>query len=222
MIKETTNFISNYHEEEEHLAEQFITLLEAKYEEIRKAFQFKNATQKYRFRLCSNVEEYIIATGKSKEEYQAWMVGNSNVDTHTICLLSPKASEEAANQDMEKVAVHELVHMLFDDATGVAEDDAEVWLAEGIAVLYAGQTELQYVSETDYPKLAELVGFNNFVDNQGYDYAGIYVRYFIQKFGFEKFLEAYRRECEWQELIYDGFEKEAIAAYIESMEAEKR
>lgn len=30
------------------------------------------------------------------------------------------------------------------------------------------------------------------------------------KFGFAKFLEVYREECEWQGMICDGFEKEAI------------
>ena len=214
MINETTHFITYYHEAETFLAEQFITLLEGKYEEIQTAFHFKEATQKYTFHLCSSVDEYIEKTGKRKEEYQDWMVGNSNSDTHTICLLSPNASKEAANQDMEKVAVHELVHMMFDDATGVAEDDAELWITEGIAILYANQTELQYVSKTEFPKLVELVGFDNFVDNGGYDYAGIYVWHFIKRFGFEKFLEVYRGEGEWQTLIYDRFEAEAIETFI--------
>ena len=40
MIKETSHFISYYHETEATLAEQFITLLEERYEEIQKAFQF--------------------------------------------------------------------------------------------------------------------------------------------------------------------------------------
>ena len=213
MINETTHFITHYHDAEAALAEQFITLLEDKYKGIQTAFQFKEATQKYTFQLCNSVEEYIEKTGKTKEDYQDWMVGHSNVDTHTICLLSPNASAEAASQDMKKVAVHELVHMMFDDATGVAEDDAEVWIAEGIAVLYAEQTELQYVSKTEYPKLSELVGFDNFVDNGGYDYAGIYVWHFIERFGFEKFLEVYCGECEWQGLIYDGFETEAIREF---------
>lgn len=214
MINETTHFITYYHEEEAVLAEQFITLLEDKYKEIQAAFQFKEVTPKYTFHLCNDVDEYIEKTGKTKEDYQEWMVGHSNGNTHTICLLSPNASEEAANQDMEKVAVHELVHMMFDDATGVAEDDAEVWIAEGIAVLYAEQTELRYVSKSEYPKLIELIGFDNFVDNGGYDYAGIYVWYFIKRFGFEKFLEVYRGECEWQTLIYDGFEAESIIAFV--------
>lgn len=187
--------------------------MENKYKEIQAAFQFKEAIQKYTIHLCNSVEEYIEKTGKTKEEYQEWMVGHSNIDTHTICLLSPNTSAEAANQDMKKVAVHELVHMMFDDATGVAEDDTEVWIAEGIAVLYAEQTEIQYVSETEFPTLAELIGFDNFVDNGGYDYAGIYVWYFIQKYGFWKFLEVYRGECEWQILIYEGFEAEAIREF---------
>ena len=149
------------------------------------------------------------------------MVGHSNGRTHTICLLSPNASAEAANRDMEKVAVHELVHMMFDEATGVAEDDAEVWIAEGIAVLYAEQTELQYVSETEYPRLAELISFDNFVDNGGYDYAGIYVWHFIRTYGFEKFLEVYLEECRWQELIYKGFEAEAIQNYVKQVSQNK-
>ncbi len=192
------------------MAEQFIDLLETKYKEIYEAFHFPEEQHKYYFNLCRSVEEYIEKTGKKREEYQSWMVGNSNVDTHTISILSPKASEDAACQDMKKVATHELVHMVFDDATKVHEDDSEVWLAEGIAILYAEQTELEYISEQDYPQLTDLIGFDNFVDNQGYDYAGIYVKHFIRRYGFEKFLEVYRGGCEWQELIYDKFESDAI------------
>ena len=114
----------------------------------------------------------------------------------------------------EKIRLHELVYMMFDDATGVTQDDAEVWIAEGIAVLYAKQTDLRYVSEINYPKLVELIGFDNFVDEGGFDYAGIYVWYFVKKYGFAKFLEVYREECEWQGMIYDGFEKEAIQNYL--------
>lgn len=59
-----------------------------------------------------------------------------------------------------------------------------------------------------------MVGFDNFVDNGGYDYAGIYVWYFIKWYGFAKFLEIYWNECEWQGMIYDGFEKEAFQNYL--------
>ena len=214
MIKETTHFISNYKETDKNLAEQFIALLEEKYGEIHRHFNFKEGTRKYHFNFCGDVEEYIEKTGKKREEYQSWMVGHSNADTKTISILSPQASEEAAGQDMNKVAVHELVHLIFDEATGVQEDDAEVWLAEGIAILYAEQTDLSYISETESPKLADLIGFDNFADNQGYDYAGIFVRHFIETYGFEKFVAGYRNKCDWQKLIYDGFEAEAIQAFM--------
>lgn len=52
-----------------------------------------------------------------------------------------------------------------------------------------------------------------FADHGGYDYGGIYAWYFLQRFGFERFLEAYRGERDSAEWIYDGFEREAILAY---------
>ena len=214
MMKETTHFISYYHEEEQNLAEKFVSLLEEKYAELQASFGFEEGIHKYCFQISNNVDEYIAKTGKKKEEYQSWMVGFSNYESFTITILSPNVVTDRTMEDMEKVAVHELVHMMFDDFTKVSEDDAEPWIAEGIAILYAEQTELCYIDSSDYPKVIDLSGFENFVDNQGYDYAGIYVWNFINTFGFGKFIEAYRGECEWQELIYDGFETEAIDAYI--------
>lgn len=213
MIRETKHFISYYHDEDKNLAEQFILLLEEKYKEIHNNFHFEMGTKKYHFNFCKDVDEYIEKTGKRKDEYQSWMVGNSNVDTLTISILSPNAVTDDSTQDMEKVAVHELVHMVFDDTTNVSEDDTEAWIAEGIAILYADQTDLNYISASDYPKVMDWIGFENFADHQGYDYAGIYVWYFIRKFGFDKFLEMYCGKCEWQKLIYDGFESEAISSY---------
>lgn len=70
--------------------------------------------------------------------------------------------------------------------------------------------------------MTDLIGFDNFVDNQGYDYAGIYVRHFIEMYGFDKFLAVYRGECDWRELIHDGFEKEAVCGFVgESLPAHK-
>ena len=217
MIKETKHFIAYFHEEENDVAEKFINLLEEKHGEIRENFGFCEGTQKYHVQICNSVEEYIEKTGKKKEEYQSWMVGFSNSDSFTISILSPNVVEDRSMEDMEKVAVHELVHMMFDDFTKVAEDDAEPWLAEGIAILYAKQTEMEYISCSEYPKVMDWIGFDNFANNQGYDYAGIYVRHFIRKFGFETFVKAYRGECNWRKLIHEGFETEAIEAYLEDV-----
>lgn len=213
MIRETTHFISEYHETDVALAGEFISLLEQKFEEIHKEFHLNEATQKYHFVLCKDVDEFIEKTGKNREEYQDWMVGNSNFETFTISILSPRVVTDRSHEDMEKVAVHELVHMMFDDATQMSGDDVEPWIAEGIAILYAEQTDLNYISVFECPKVADLIGFDNFVDNQGYDYAGVYVWYFIQKYGFEKFIKVYRGECEWRNLIYDEFETEAVRAF---------
>lgn len=215
MIKETEHFITYYHVEDENLAEQFIALLEEKYERLYMDFAFEKSNVKYEFHICKDVDEYIEKTGKTKEEYQRWMVGNSNVETHTITILSPNVVEDHTLQEMEKVAVHELVHMIFDDATSMAEDDVEGWIAEGIAILYSEQTDLDYVSQSDYPLVSDISGdFDNFVDNSGYDYAGIYVWHFIENYGFEKFVSVYSGMIEVDELIYKGFEKEAIGAFI--------
>lgn len=211
----TEHFIAYYDETEKQLAEEFITLLEKKYEEIHKEFVFSNVEEKYHFYLCKDAEEFIKITGKSQEEYQPWMVGNTNQESHTIAIISPNAVSDRSQEDMEKVAVHELVHMIFDDATNMSGEMQEPWIAEGIAVLHAEQTNLDFVSCNACPEVAEISGgFDNFVNNNGYDYAGIYVWYFIKKYGFEEFLRAYRNECEWWNLIYTGFEVEAIEGFL--------
>ena len=214
MKQETTHFNFYFHEEDSAFAERYHALLEEKYEEIHQFFGFGEGSCKYNCVLCKDVEEYIEKTGKKKEEYQSWMVGYSDVDTYTISILSPRVVTDRSEADMEQVVVHELVHMIFDDSTKMREEDVEVWIAEGIAILYANQTDVNYVSREDYPRISELVGFDNFADNGGYDYAGMYVRHFIETYGFEKFVKVYRQECDWRELIYEGFEKEAIDIFL--------
>lgn len=55
MLKNTEHFISYYYEAEELLAEEFITLLEEKYEEIHKAFNFSNAKENIIF-ICARMQ----------------------------------------------------------------------------------------------------------------------------------------------------------------------
>lgn len=150
------------------------------------------------------------------------MVGNTNQESHSIAIISPNALEDRTIEDMKKVAVHEVVHMIFNDATNMSGDDVEIWIAEGIAVLYAEQTNLTYINCNNCPEVADIAGcFEAFVNNQGYDYAGIYVWYFILKYGFEEFLKAYKNECTWWELIYDGFEKEAIEEFCKKAKGQQ-
>ncbi|MDE7297513.1 MAG: hypothetical protein K2N94_01630 [Lachnospiraceae bacterium] len=241
ILLETEHFRVFGEEMQAETAQCFAELLEREYVKIHKDFHFpaqpedgegngaescpagKIAADKLCCYLCSNVPQYLRLTGKRQEDYQPWMVGYSDSPIGKICLLLPGSGEEQELQELKKIAVHELVHIIFDRCCGVMEGEA--WLCEGIAILYAGQTDLQYVSDTEYPKIRELGGCctdgetpDEFADNGGYDYAGIYVWYFIEKYGFEKFLAAYKNELCLPEFIFEGFEQEAILAYRKGAE----
>lgn len=169
--------------------------------------------------LCAGVDDYVRLTGKRKEDYQDWMVGWSDLSARRICLLPSAVSREEAR----KIAVHEAVHAVLDDACGAAETEA--WLAEGAAVLYAGQTNLACVSLTDYPRVSDIAGptVNGdapdcFYDHGGYDYAGIYVSHLLRRFGPELFLRAYRNEVNVLSLLDEAFERDAIHAWVNQTE----
>lgn len=238
MIFETEHFCVFAEAGQEENARHFGELLEREYIKICSDFQFLHrkgglsgqtenvegmiaagTENKFRCFLCGSTQEYIRRTGKKEEEYQDWMVGCSDRAGRKICLLAPEAAQGITPTELERVALHELVHLVFDDYCGAVENEA--WLCEGIAILYAGQTDLRYVSEDDFPRIAELGGRctdeetpDEFVDNGGYDYAGIYVWYFIKLFGFETFLAAYRNEQEASKLLPEGFEREAIQSFL--------
>lgn len=218
MRMEATHFVCYFPENERELAERFSALLERECARICGDFGFcEDKVGKIELYLCGEVDEFLERTGKSRESYQPWMIGYSNAAARQISLLLPSVAG-VSEGELCKVLTHELVHIIFDGATDVGEEESECWLAEGIAILYAEQTELAYVSENDYPQISELsgcgdVGAERFADHGGYDYGGIYVWYFLQRFGFECFLEAYRGERSPAEWLYDGFEREAIIAY---------
>lgn len=215
MIKESKYFISEFDESDTDTAERFIRLLEEKYDKIHGCFGFEPKGTKYKFCLCANAEDYIKETGRKEEEYQPWMVGSSDFAEKKICVITPSGGND--EDYLEKVAVHELVHMIFDEQTGIAENEA--WIAEGIAIFYAGQTEAEYVSRENFPRISEISGIcengdtpDNFIDNGGYDYAGIYVGHYIKTYGFDTFIKAYKNEISPE--VYSGFEKEAIEEYL--------
>lgn len=218
MYTETEHFALQYDPRDQAVIAEFAAALEEHYDTVcRDTGEEPGQGGKYVFRLCGDAEEYIAATGKRREDYQPWMVGNSDPGKRQICVLSPRAGTGNSAADLKRVAVHELTHLLLDEITRTQENEA--WLAEGIAILYAGQTDLRYVSEAEYPEIAAISGLcvgnetpEQFCDNGGYDYAGIYVWYFIRRYGFAAFLAAYRNGVRPEE-IYPGFEREAIREY---------
>ena len=217
MNMETEHFICTGKDRD--LLRPFADTLERRLVSVIKDFGLSEPVLKdrIRFHLCEDVEEYIAAAHKTRETYQSWMVGNSDFLSRRICLLSPGADRELFGE-RERVAVHELVHMVLDDITGSPENEA--WLSEGIAILYAGQTDLRYVSDADHPAVSALSEIcrngetpDSFADNGGYGYAGIYVWYFLKKYGTDIFMQAYQNKICAADRIYPGFEAEAISAY---------
>lgn len=136
--------------------------------------------------ICPNADEYIAATSKAEDEYEAWMVGSSNFTARRIALLSPCAAAQHTPAELERVFVHEAVHMLFDPC--IPGENAPPQCAEGIALYYAGQIEAQYICADSCPATAELTYEAAFADNGGNDYAGVYARYYIKRFGMPNFL----------------------------------
>ena len=165
--------------------------------------------------ICESVTKYLEVTNKSAEDYQEWMVGNCDFKNRKIAILSPRVSTTHSPSELEKVFVHETIHMIFDTYAGNL--DAPIWCAEGIATLFAEQVPVNYIEEHDYPRITDLLDGETFAENGGYDYSGVYVWYFMQRYGFAKFLELYTNVPGTYELIYKGFETDAICTIKESV-----
>lgn len=204
----TEHFTFFYSEVNGAYTKQLSEQIEEVYTKLGEEFAISLSTEIYEFYVCDCVADYIFFTGKKTEEYQDWMVGWADNRQKRLCLLVTD------NQDVNlaKIMVHEITHIVFDHLLD-APDDVECWISEGIAVYVAGQTDMQFVSEEEYPSIREISGKGEcdaFYDNGGYDYAGIYVAYFMEKYGREAFLKAYKNQIDLSDYIKEGFEREAI------------
>jgi len=134
-----------------------------------------------------------------------------------ICLLAPGITDNSLDY-MKSVLVHELVHVVFDDhcASG-----GPLWLSEGVAILYVNQTCDEYVNLDEFPLIREISGENvhHFANRGGYDYAGIYVRHFINKLGIQVFKAAYSGQIVFGDYVDEGFEEEAIYNWMKGDQA---
>lgn len=208
---ETANFRIFYDEADTEMLETVKVKIQTAYTKVRQDFSITQNAGKFDFFLCPDVDSFIEYTGKSKENYQDWMVGNADYKRKRLCILSPRAVRDRSCEEMMKVIVHEIVHIAMDSLADA--DEVELWIAEGIALLYAGQTEPEYISETDFPKLNSLIGEEDFADNGGYDYAGVYVWYFIEKFGADIFKRVYMGLEQSGKYLYPEFEEEAVKEF---------
>lgn len=205
----TEHFCVWYKKEDKDIAYSYKEIIENKYNFICNKFKFPFNLQatKIHLYICRDIKDFILLANKKKEEYQDWMVGNTDFSLKRICLLSPKSCKTHSEKELEKVVIHEIIHILCDTYWGFL--NTEAWVTEGIALLYANQINLQYINLDSYPKISELIG-DKFIDNGGYIYSGIYVWYFIKQFGIDKFIDLYKNKINVFTFLDESFEKNAI------------
>ncbi|MDE7327425.1 MAG: hypothetical protein K2N63_14335 [Lachnospiraceae bacterium] len=214
---DTTHFHVFYEEADKNFAMKLFGLIEEFYLNICQKIHSSPGENVYELYICGSAENFIFYTGKTKEDYQDWMVGNTDMDKKRLCVVSPRAKgnlSESYEEYLIKVMLHEVVHIVFDSIC--RPEECEIWISEGIAVWLAGQTKMDYISEKDYPRIADLGGKEDmyaFADNGGYDYCGVYVWYLMELYGMEKFLSIYRGECALEDLLVENFEHRAVIAY---------
>lgn len=163
-------------------------------------------------RIVPDVQSFKGLAGKSDDEYQEWMVGNTDYEEKKLCLLSPNVVRDRTFEDMLKVCKHEVIHIALDQLGD--PDDAGILISEGAAVAFAEQINIPNLSLEDYPLANKLSDEDYFYENNGYLYSGVYVLYIIKKYGIDAYKRIYMKEEALDKYLYEGFEKDAIQSLL--------
>ncbi len=212
MHYKTEYFDLYYNEIDKDLIDEIIRIADSSFARVICDFNITVPNEMYSFFLCKDVEEYIACTGKKKEDYREWMVGWADYKLKKLCILSPRVVADRSPEDMKKVIVHEIVHIAFDSLGN--PDEANIFLGEGIAVAYAEQIESEYLNLNDYPTISDIYSEDGFYENNGYNYSGVYIKYFIELYGVECFKKVYIGEENIFKYVEEKFEYNAIAKYL--------
>lgn len=210
--RETQHFTMFYDEQDSSIINRIAESVDNTYDSIIRRFELSYDWDKFRFMLCPDVQSFKEMTGKSDEEYQTWMVGNADYKKRMLCILSPNAVTDRSFEDMLSVVRHEVVHIAFDQLESAEE--ANIFIAEGIAVAMADQIMPDLLDVNDYPEAAKLSDEEYFYDNDGYTYSGVYVLYLLKKYGTEVFRNIYAGREPIEKYLYEGFEREAVLSFI--------
>ena len=201
-----------YSDIDTNIIEQIITEVDGMYEKVINFFELEKTAARFDFYLCPDVEAFKLYARKSDEEYQNWMVGNADYINSRICILSPRVVKDRSYEDMVKVIKHEIIHIAF---CALADpDDVSICVAEGIAVAFAEQIYIPCLNVNDYPKYIDLLNEEYFYENNGYSYSGVYILYFLKRYGKDTFKKIYSGKENIEKYLFDGFEKEAISDLI--------
>lgn len=214
---ETTYFSVFYDKADNNIIEQIVTLIDGTYDNTVKRFRLKKDNNKFKFMLCPSRESFKKLTGKSDDEYEEWMVGNADYEHRTLCILSPNIVNDRSFDDMLSVIKHEIIHIAFDQLQNA--DEANIMIAEGIAVACAEQIYINELNDKDYPEARKLSDEQYFYENAGYLYSGVYVLHLLKRVGIDSFKKIYAGKESIEKYLYDGFEKEAIQSLLSLVES---
>lgn len=208
----TKNFKIAYNEMDSEIIKQISVLVDNTYDNIISSFKLDKDVDKFTLYICPDVESFKKYTNKSDDEYEEWMVGNANYTNKKLYILSPNVVHDRTFEDMLKVCRHEVIHIAFEQLRN--QDDVNIFIAEGIAVMLAEQISVSALDIENYPSAIKLTNKDYFYENDGYLYSGVYVYYLLKKYGKDTFKKIYMNEGLLENYLYDGFEKEAIESLL--------
>lgn len=212
MLIQTNHFKLSFGEDDASYAEKTATRIEDIYSRIIATFRIPDAEESYCFILCRDVPEYLRETGKTMDNYESWMVRWADYVRKKLCILSPRVLLDRTESEMDKVIVHEIVHIAL-DALG-NPDEINICLAEGVAVFFADQIDRNKIDIENPPSFWSIYEEAGFYEFGGYQYSGIYVWYLLSLYGTEVFKELYTGTRDIHPYITETFEKDALAAFF--------
>jgi len=214
------HFIIYYQSPDRQIVTELLDLLEDKYDSL---------TQLFETELNQTVNVYLhpdrssLAESSGIEEPSEWLVGVAINDTH-IHLISPlNPPGNHTRESVKKGLIHELVHICVASMTTTR---LPLWLNEGLAVYYAGQTEFKREvpgvlrSRLTFPTLSEFNDPELFEQKRGYAISYTLLEFMIQRYGEQAliaFVQNYpdyellgtmsemQIQLEWQEYLRDNY-----------------
>jgi hypothetical protein len=129
----TREFVIAYTPTDAIASTQTLGLLQQTYQRLQKIFQDSLKAPIVVF-ICADRETFSSFSGGVAPD---WGDGLADLTNRRMLLLSPQAT--AYRRPLGDVVAHELIHFMMHDL--VAGQHVPIWLAEGAAIYYSGETE---------------------------------------------------------------------------------
>lgn len=201
-----------YDEKDANVVHEILSVIDNTYESIVRVFKLEKIQNRFTLYICPDVKSFKSISEKSDEEYQEWMVRNTDYANKKLCILSPNIVRDRTFEDMIKVCKHEVIHIALDQLGN--PNEAGMLISEGVAVAFAEQIDIPSLRLENYPLAKKLSDENYFYENNGYLYSGVYVLHIIRKYGIDAYKRIYIREEILDKYLYEGFETEAIQSLM--------